>query len=67
MVAVRVGFLGAGLISSMHLAFLAASSVEHALVAVHDTDPDRADSFARRTGARVSARTSCSTRSTPCT
>ena len=50
---VRVGFLGAGLISSMHLAFLDASSVDHAVVAVHDPDPVRADSFAHRTGARV--------------
>jgi predicted dehydrogenase len=55
-VAVRVGFCGAGLISTMHLAFLAVSSVEHAVVAVHDTDAARADSFARRTGARVLGR-----------
>jgi predicted dehydrogenase len=44
---------GAGLISSMHLAFLAASSIDAAVVAVHDPDADRGDRFAARTGATV--------------
>ena len=52
---VRVGFLGAGLISNMHLAFLAASSVEHTLVGVHDIELARATAWAGRTGAAVMA------------
>ena len=50
---VRVGFLGAGLISNMHLAFLAASSVEHTIVGVHDIVGERATAWAARTGAAV--------------
>jgi predicted dehydrogenase len=49
---VRVGFLGAGLISHMHTAFLAASSVDHRIVAVHDPDEARAAAFASRHDAR---------------
>ena len=43
---VRVGFLGAGLICRMHLAFLAASSVEHTIVCVHDVVAERATAWA---------------------
>jgi predicted dehydrogenase len=50
---VRVGFVGAGLISNMHLAFLAASSVEHTIVGVHDIVGERATAWAARTGAAV--------------
>jgi predicted dehydrogenase len=52
-VTVRIGFAGAGLISTMHRAFLAASSVPSTVVAVHDPDAARASSFAARTGATV--------------
>jgi len=38
MAGVRVGFVGAGLISRMHLAFLAASSVSHEIIGVHDVE-----------------------------
>jgi predicted dehydrogenase len=54
--AVRIGFVGAGLISHMHLAFLAASSVEHIIVGVHDIDPARAAAWAARTGASTMER-----------
>ena len=50
---VRVGFWGAGFISRFHTAALAASKVEHRIVAVHDPDPDRAAVFAAETGATV--------------
>ena len=50
---VRVGFLGAGLISRMHLAFLAATSVEHTIVGVHDIVGERATAWAARTNAVV--------------
>ncbi len=50
---IHVGFLGAGLISTVHTAFLAASSVENRIVAVHDPDEGRAAAFAERHGARV--------------
>lgn len=42
---VRVGFLGCGLIARSHARGLQASG-ETAIVAVHDTDPDRAQRFA---------------------
>jgi myo-inositol 2-dehydrogenase / D-chiro-inositol 1-dehydrogenase len=48
---VRVGFYGAGFISRYHAAQLAASGVDHKIVAVHDPDPDRAAAFAARLGA----------------
>jgi predicted dehydrogenase len=50
---VRVGFYGAGFISRYHAAQLAASGVDHKIVAVHDPDPDRAAAFAARHGAAV--------------
>jgi predicted dehydrogenase len=49
---IRVGFYGAGLISRMHAAFLAASSFENVIAAVHDPDQARAKAFASRHGAR---------------
>ncbi len=48
---VRVGFYGAGFISRFHVASLAASRVEHAIVAVHDPDAARAATFAAEHGA----------------
>lgn len=44
---VRVGFYGAGFISHYHRAQLAASGVDHRIVAVHDPDGERAAAFAR--------------------
>jgi predicted dehydrogenase len=52
---VRVGFFGAGLISNMHHAFLAASSVAPTIVGVHDIVGERAAAWAARTGAAVMA------------
>jgi myo-inositol 2-dehydrogenase / D-chiro-inositol 1-dehydrogenase len=43
---VRVGFFGAGFISRYHRAALAASGVDHRVVAVHDPDAERAAAFA---------------------
>src|SRR5215471_6701537 len=43
---VRVGFYGAGFISRYHRASLAASGVDHRVVAVHDPDGERAAAFA---------------------
>jgi predicted dehydrogenase len=48
---IRIGFYGAGLISRMHTAFLKRCGIEHAIVAVHDPDPERAAAFAARIGA----------------
>jgi predicted dehydrogenase len=48
---VRVGFYGAGFVSRYHAAQLAASRVDHKVVAVHDPDADRAAAFAARHGA----------------
>ncbi|HEY2999957.1 MAG TPA: Gfo/Idh/MocA family oxidoreductase [Acidimicrobiales bacterium] len=45
---VRVGFYGAGFISRYHQMLLEASSVDHAVVAVHDPDPARAEALAAR-------------------
>src|SRR5690606_32020338 len=50
-VTVRVGFYGAGFITRFHVAALAASAVEHRIVAVHDPDADRAAAFAAEHGA----------------
>lgn len=50
---VRVGFYGAGFISRFHVASLAASRVDHAIVAVHDPDATRAAAFAAEHGAAV--------------
>jgi predicted dehydrogenase len=52
-VTVRIGFLGAGFITEVHRLFLARAKVDHAIVAVHDVDADRAARFAAATGARV--------------
>jgi len=49
----RLGFYGAGFISRLHRSFLSQSGIDHAIVAVHDPDPERAAAFARKTGARV--------------
>jgi predicted dehydrogenase len=51
--AVKVGFLGAGFITGIHLWFLGRAEVDHEVVAVHDVDPERAAAFAERTGAAV--------------
>ncbi len=48
---VRVGFYGAGFVSRYHAAQLAASGVDHKIVAVHDPEADRAAAFAARHGA----------------
>lgn len=50
---VRVGFYGAGFISRLHRWLLSSSGVEHAVVAVHDPDVERARAFAEPSGARV--------------
>jgi 1,5-anhydro-D-fructose reductase (1,5-anhydro-D-mannitol-forming) len=50
-VTIRVGFYGTGLISQMHCFFLADSGVDHAVVAVHDPDADRAAKAAVAHGA----------------
>jgi predicted dehydrogenase len=49
----RIGFLGAGFISQIHTAFLAASDAQHVISAVHDTDRTRAERFAEAHGATV--------------
>jgi predicted dehydrogenase len=49
----RIGFYGAGLISGLHRAFLAASGVDHDIVAIHDPDNERASAFAATSGAQV--------------
>jgi predicted dehydrogenase len=52
-VTVRVGFYGAGFITTYHCAEMARSGVDHAIVAVHDPDADRAAAFAERHRAAV--------------
>lgn len=52
---IRVGFYGAGFISRYHVASLAASQVDHDIVAIHDPDRARADAFAAAQGAAVLA------------
>lgn len=48
---VRVGFLGAGLIATYHGKSLRRSGADHVIAAVYDTDPQRAEAFARASGA----------------
>ena len=50
---VRVGFYGAGFITRYHTAQMERSGVDHAIVAVHDPDAERAAAFAARHGAEV--------------
>ena len=50
---VRVGFIGAGFITQMHLWFLSQATVDHQIVAVHDVDEERAQRLAEVTGAEV--------------
>ncbi len=49
--AVRVGWLGAGLIATFHSKMLRASGVDAVWAGVHDPDGDRAAAFAERSGA----------------
>jgi predicted dehydrogenase len=51
--AVRIGFIGAGFITQMHLWFLSQATVEHEVVAVCDVDPERAAALAGTVGAAV--------------
>jgi myo-inositol 2-dehydrogenase/D-chiro-inositol 1-dehydrogenase len=53
--ALRVGFLGAGLIASYHGISLHRSSPETVIAAVHDPDPARAEAFAAASGATAMA------------
>jgi myo-inositol 2-dehydrogenase / D-chiro-inositol 1-dehydrogenase len=53
LVTVRVGFYGAGFITRYHTAQMQRSGVDHAIVAVHDPDVDRAAAFAARHGAEL--------------
>ena len=50
---VRVGFIGTGFIARTHNWFLKHSAADHRIVAVHDLDTDRAETFAGRVGADV--------------
>ena len=50
---VKVGFIGAGFITQMHLWFLSQTDVDHQVVAVCDVDPERAAALAGITGAEV--------------
>lgn len=50
---VRIGFYGAGFITRYHAMALAASRVDHEIVAVHDPDPARASAFAATHGAEA--------------
>jgi len=52
-VTIRIGFYGAGFISRYHLFLLSDCPVDHAIVAVHDVDAERAAAFAEQTGASV--------------
>jgi myo-inositol 2-dehydrogenase/D-chiro-inositol 1-dehydrogenase len=52
---VRVGFLGGGLIATYHRTMLEVSGADAGIVAVHDPDPARADTFAAASGAAVAA------------
>ncbi len=51
----RVGFHGAGFISVIHRWLLEHSGIDHAVVAVHDPDPERARRLAEQTGATASS------------
>ena len=50
---IRVGFIGTGFIARTHNWFLRHTAADHAIVAVHDLDADRAQAFADRVGADV--------------
>jgi predicted dehydrogenase len=50
--AVRVGFVGAGFIARFHHMMLTGASADSEIVAVTDTEPERAQSFADGPGAR---------------
>ena len=50
---IRIGFYGAGFISRYHQLLLSQCPIEHAIVAVHDVDEERAAAFAEQTGASV--------------
>ena len=50
---VRIGFYGSGFIARTHNWFLKHTAADHAIVAVHDPDADRAHAFAGRVGADV--------------
>ncbi len=52
---VRIGFFGTGFIARTHNWFLKHTVADHAIVAVHDPDADRAQAFAGRVGADVVA------------
>ncbi|MEY2448401.1 MAG: hypothetical protein QOH79_1877 [Acidimicrobiaceae bacterium] len=52
---VRVGFLGAGLIATYHSKSLHVSGADVTWAGVFDPDPDRAQDFARASGATVAA------------
>jgi predicted dehydrogenase len=53
--ALRVGFLGAGLIATFHSKMLRRSGEEHVRAGVYDRDPARAEAFARASGSTVCA------------
>ncbi len=50
---VRIGFIGAGFITTIHRFFLSGATIDHVISAVHDIDPERAAAFAEATGAEV--------------
>lgn len=50
---VRIGFIGTGFIARTHNWFLKHSAADHRIVAVHDIDAERAQTFADRSGAEV--------------
>ena len=50
---IRIGFHGTGFIARTHNWFLRHTAADHAIVAVHDPDTDRAQAFAGRVGADV--------------
>ena len=51
--AIKVGFIGAGFITQIHLWFLSQADVEHEIVAVCDVDAERAATWAASVGAEV--------------
>src|SRR3954471_6161738 len=53
--AVRVGFLGAGLIATFHSKMLRRSGEAFERAGVYDPDPQRAEAFARNSGSTVCA------------
>lgn len=53
MTPVRVGFVGTGFIARFHQLMLSGASTPCEIVAVYDTDPERAAAFATDTGAEV--------------